>query len=267
MIYFLTVNYHSAEQIGTLIASFPDPSECPYQLVVVNNSADDLQLEKLRGEAIVILESPENIGFGRACNLGMAWIFERDPQALVWAINPDARLAEDLSLRSLQQLFEVHDRVAILGTAIYTHTGELWFGGGTFDPASGTIASGDLDDLQEGLKSCDWVSGCSTIVNFKRFEQCPQFDPAFFLYYEDFDFCQRYRLQGYEVASTNQFAVIHHPLLHHRSESVQQAQPQYFQLFAGAETLRIPHCEGVAFVAGVEHGRCAVAGQTGDLVW
>ena len=211
LIYFLTVNYHSAEQIAALIASFPDLSEFPFQLVIVNNSAGDRQLERLRGEGIEILESQQNVGFGRACNLGMEWIFQHDPEALVWLVNPDASLHENLSLRSLNEFFDSHEGLAIVGTAIYTPTGKLWFGGGSFNPSTGAIDSLNLDDMQVPLRSCDWVSGCSTIVNFSCFDRCPHFDPVFFLYYEDFDFCQHYRLLGYKIAFTNQFAVVHTP--------------------------------------------------------
>ena len=187
-------------------------ADCPYHLVVVNNSAGDRQLAALQKANATILESPENVGFGRACNLGLEWIFARDPQALVWLINPDARLPETLSLSELQVFVRQQESLAILGTIIYTDGGEQWFGDGLFDSASGTISSQDLDICDERpFQPCDWVSGCSMLIHFDCFEQCPQFDPAFFLYYEDFDFCLRYRLQGYTVAITHRFSVVHTP--------------------------------------------------------
>lgn len=59
--------------------------------------------------------------------------------------------------------------------------------------------------------SCDWVSGCSLLLNLKNFAEPPTFDEQYFLYYEDLDFCQRHRVQGHLVAMTSKFSVIHAP--------------------------------------------------------
>ena len=47
--------------------------------------------------------------------------------------------------------------------------------------------------------------------NLGNFYDCPQFDDAYFLYYEDFDFCRRYANQGYLIAVTKDFGVLHQP--------------------------------------------------------
>jgi GT2 family glycosyltransferase len=57
----------------------------------------------------------------------------------------------------------------------------------------------------------DWVTGCSLLINLQHFSECPQFDPDYFLYYEDFDFSRRYAQQGYLVVVTNQIYIIHEP--------------------------------------------------------
>ncbi|WP_204368602.1 glycosyltransferase family 2 protein [Neosynechococcus sphagnicola] len=56
-----------------------------------------------------------------------------------------------------------------------------------------------------------WVSGCSLLVQLQNFPECPQFSPEYFLYYEDFDFCQRYANQGHIVAIAPKIGVIHQP--------------------------------------------------------
>ena len=212
MIYFLTVNYFSAELIGALVKSLPSESSDEYRLVIVNNSAEDCQLRQLELGAVTILESPTNLGFGKGCNLGLKWIYDRDPEAIIWLINPDARLLPNSSLAKLERLLQEYPSLAILGTAIYTEDGcEPWFLGGTFSAATGAIAIQTTQNEKPPFILCDWVSGCSTILNCKCFMQCPAFDAAFFLYYEDFDFCQRYRLADYTVAITHQFAVLHAP--------------------------------------------------------
>ena len=49
------------------------------------------------------------------------------------------------------------------------------------------------------------------LIALKNFTDIPQFDPDYFLYYEDFDFCQRYQKKGHIIALTPQIRVIHQP--------------------------------------------------------
>lgn len=213
MIYFLTVNYYSADLINSLINSLPDEVNDKYRLVVVNNSPADRELQQLELEAAIVLEASANLGFGGGCNLGLQWIYAREPNAIVWLINPDARLFPDCSLAKLDRCLQQHPQLAILGTAIYTeNSGEPWFLKGTFCPETGAIAARvDGENLASPVIVCDWVSGCSMILNCSCFACRPEFDEAFFLYYEDFDFCQRYRQMGHTVAVTHQLAVRHAP--------------------------------------------------------
>jgi GT2 family glycosyltransferase len=49
------------------------------------------------------------------------------------------------------------------------------------------------------------------LLNLKNFSACPCFDDAFFLYYEDFDFCRRYAQQGHRIGVTSQIQITHAP--------------------------------------------------------
>ncbi|MCA1992243.1 MAG: glycosyltransferase family 2 protein [Coleofasciculus sp. S288] len=210
MIYFLTVNYYSTNLIARLINSIPATQDIPHQIVVVNNSADDRTLPELHAESLQILEAKTNLGFGKACNRGLNWIYERNPNAIVWIINPDTYLPEN-TLEKVPPFFNAHPELSIVGTLIYTLVGDIWFAGGEFIPKLGAILSTDLlsSHPDTAYVSCDWVSGCSLLINLHHFRECPQFDPAYFLYYEDFDFCRRYVMQGHQIAITSQFAVVH----------------------------------------------------------
>lgn len=212
MIYFITVNYYSSALIAQLITSLAQPENpTNYALIIVNNSPDDSSLDQLRGTHIHILEAGGNLGFGRGCNLGLAWVYERSPNAIVWLINPDACLHEK-PLIPVTQFIQAHPTISILGTLVTTFSHDVWFSGGRFYPNSGTIAAlqGPID-RQASYLDCDWVSGCSMILNLQNFSECPHFDPEYFLYYEDFEFCWRYRLQGHHIAITHQIEVNHQP--------------------------------------------------------
>lgn len=211
MIYFLTVNYYSTELIAKLIRSLPVDQNIEYKTLIINNSPDDNSIQQLKSESLEILDAGYNLGFGCACNKGLQWIYKKDSQAVVWIINPDAYLPEN-SLEKVNLFFDSYPEISILGTIIHTPKDEIWFAGGSFIPKTGTIKTQDLlTNTQAPYIICDWVSGCSLIVNLGNFSDCPQFDDAYFLYYEDFDFCKRYANQGYLIAVTKEFGVIHQP--------------------------------------------------------
>jgi len=210
VIYFLTINYYSTNLVTHLINSIQSSRDFTYKVVIVNNSPDDDSIHSLKNESILILESGVNLGFGKGCNLGLNWIYQHDTQAIVWIINPDAYLLPD-SLEKINLFFDSYP-VSILGTVIYTPTGKIWFAGGCFNQPTGAILNLDILTLSEtAYVACDWVSGCSLLINLSKFCECPQFDPAYFLYYEDFDFCRRYANQGYLIAVTKHLGVIHQP--------------------------------------------------------
>lgn len=214
MIYLITINYYSGELIARLLESIqasPANDGC-YQLIIVNNSPVDPSLAALTGAPVFILNNQKNLGFGSACNVGLNWVFTHNPGAIVWLINPDTCLTAD-ALKNAREFFQLHPEAAIVGTVVNQPDGQLWFGGGSFQAQTGEIFSQDLfeENPQADYLACDWVTGCSLLVNLAKFKRCPEFDPYYFLYYEDFDFCRRYHAQGYTIGITQQIQVIHYP--------------------------------------------------------
>ncbi len=211
MIYFLTINYYSTPLVTKLISSLPDNQRFEYKIIIINNSPDDNSIYQLKNQSVLIFDATHNLGFGHACNVGLKWIYEQEPQGIVWIINPDAYLSEN-PLDKVRSFFESNPEISILGTIIHTPTGEIWFAGGCFTPATGIITTQDLlTNTETEYVTCDWVSGCSLIVNLRKFDNFPEFDRAYFLYYEDFDLCRRYANQGHTIAVTKQFGVVHQP--------------------------------------------------------
>ena len=210
MLYCLIVNYNSYSLISRLIKSI-SIQEHQCKIIIINNSpVEQNDLKQLESDSVKVIDAGYNIGFGSACNLGISEVYNQDNQALVWLLNPDTFLSDE-TLSKVVSLFPENLEFSILGTLIYSSDQKVWFGGGTFDKKSGSIFSENLFSLppHQPYISCDWVSGCSMIVNLKQFQECPQFDRNYFLYYEDFDFCQRYKRQGHIVAVTHQISIVH----------------------------------------------------------
>jgi len=211
VIYFLTINYYSTQLITKLLSSIQFSIDIPHKTVIINNSPEDDAIHLLKNESILIKEAGNNLGFGSACNLGLSWIYAQDPQAIVWIVNPDAYLLKT-SVDKVRLFFETYPELSIVGTIVYTPNAKVWFSGGFFFRKTGTImAQKKLTPTDSDYMLCDWVSGCSLLINLRNFPDCPKFDPAYFLYYEDFDFCRRYASLGHLIGFTKHLSVIHQP--------------------------------------------------------
>ncbi len=212
VIYLLIINYYSTELIKKLISSIYDINFSNYQIIIINNSPEDQSIQSLNSDNTMILNNQENLGFGKACNVGLNYIYQQDQSALIWLINPDTYFQE-INFDNITNFFQKYSDISILGTIIYTPEQKVWFGGGIFQAKKGDIIETNLFDnnFNQDYLICDWVSGCSMIINLKNFDNCPQFDLNYFLYYEDVDFCLRYQKQGHKIAITNQFSLIHNP--------------------------------------------------------
>jgi GT2 family glycosyltransferase len=214
VIYLLTINYYSSNLIRQLLESLKITNYNNYQVVVVNNSPKDQDLKQLlKYPQVHIIEVEENLGFAAGCNVGLDWIYRQNQEAIAWLINPDTYFLNDY-LTVAEKFFLKYPEISILGTIIYTPDSEIWFAGGDFIPHLGVINCREYlgeNSANSDYFFCDWVSGCSMLINLKNFPTFPQFDTNYFLYYEDFDFCRRYFNEGHKIAFTSQISLIHQP--------------------------------------------------------
>lgn len=225
-LYVIWVNYgcgadiaRSRASLAAQAATVPDLS---LKFICVNNGPGDGRSETLIVEGMTVLEMGENAGFGRACNRGICWVADRDRAAAVWLLNPDTEVGAGCLAaiaRTLATDGQWRENWAICGTTVTTPTGEIWQTGGHWDRRTGSILprrdrapDPPNDPERQPLRDTDWVSGCSLLLNLGHFRNAiPQFDPDFFLYYEDFDLCQRQRRAGHPVQWLPAATVIHHP--------------------------------------------------------
>ncbi|MGB3297616.1 MAG: glycosyltransferase family 2 protein [Phormidesmis sp.] len=241
-LYFLSVNYYSAALISDLMHSL----EANQGIVIVNNSPADRVVHGLAGQTyaggrVTVLDAADNDGFGAGCNLGLQWIYARSPQALVWLINPDTQLLPN-AVSTVRHCFSQR-QISILGTPILDIAGKLWFGSGRFNRWTGSVSSHhQVTNAMGRPMRTRWVSGCSMVLNLALIGHCPQFDEAYFLYYEDCDLCERYYRQGYEIA----IAPI--PLVVHDVSSItgRHTQPKYMHATFSKLTFLRRHASPIA---------------------
>jgi N-acetylglucosaminyl-diphospho-decaprenol L-rhamnosyltransferase len=216
VVYILTVNYNCSDLVIDLAESILRLNDASLAFVVVDNSPHDPGLDSLtQCSKTTILRPGRNMGFGAGCNIGLDYICSGDPEAIVWLLNPDAKLLPGALQEVRRTLERTQPNPGILGTRICDTKGQPWFKHGLFNPWLGSFQDGArssfLADVQksEYCQQADWASGCSLILNMQILPASTRFDTGIFLYYEDVDLCLRLRNQGHPTFITEGTLVEH----------------------------------------------------------
>ncbi len=171
--------------------------------VVVDNASTDGTLEILRGEAdwLELIESQENLGYGRGCNLG--WPSSTTPYVLF--LNPDAVL-DATGLQTMLDFMDAHPQAGIAAPALLDSSGKPHRAGALVTPKS--IIRGRLglaverpERFEPGSDPfrTDWLSGTVQIVRTELLRDLDGFDSRFFMYFEETDLGLRALQSGWEL--------------------------------------------------------------------
>lgn len=196
------VTYQSARTIGrTLAAARRCYDEGLLDTVIVDNDSNDATREILKRESdwARIVLADRNYGFGRGCNIGFA--HARSPYTIF--LNPDAVIEAD-AICTLVAFMEDHPEVGITGPAILCgddernpvlqHTSPR--------PTPWTVVRDSIPFLRRRSRYVSivpgsapmrtgWVSGAVYLIRSELMRRLDGFDPRFFLYWEEIDFCER----------------------------------------------------------------------------
>lgn len=190
------------------------------QTIVIDNASQDESvavLEREFGDSTVVLNT-SNIGFGRANNQALPLATGR----YLLLLNTDAFVAPDTLVSTVNYMDE-HPECGVLGVRLAGRNGDLqpacrnfptpW---NVFLSRSGLarflpkVRMVDEPIPDDGVpRECDWVVGCYLLVRKSVIDQCGLFDPRYFLYFEEVDFCRRAKQSGWKVMHYPRTTVVH----------------------------------------------------------
>ncbi len=212
------VSHNNAPDLPACLQSLA--GESPAAVVVVDNaSADDSVEVARRGGARVVARS-DNGGYSVAVNCGVA----ETHTPVVVILNPDSTVVPG-ALGHLAAVLAGAPAVGAVGPQVRNPDGTVYPSRRTFPSVWTAAAHGFLglfwrdnplsrryrmaDDDTDTPRVVDWVSGSAMAVRREAFDSVAGFDPGYFLYVEDVDFCWRLWQEGWVVAYHPGAAVVH----------------------------------------------------------
>lgn len=225
----IIVNYHCAQMTTDCIRSlFEKTQTASFEAIVVDNASGDGSAELLRqtfGDRIQVIESDENLGFGKANNLGA----RHASGEYLFLLNPDTVLLND-AIGILRAYMKQHTQVGVAGGNLYAPD---------MTPAPSYCLA--FDDLQRERRNAGWahligskiitklgirgkmkefnfsdrekqvayIFGADMMLPKRLFDEVGGFDPAFFMYGEEEELTWRIAQRGYRVMNVPQAKIVH----------------------------------------------------------
>jgi GT2 family glycosyltransferase len=195
-------------------------AEVQLQVIVVDNASSDGSADFVRANwpDVQLIANSTNVGFGRANNQALPLL--RGSRVLL--LNTDAFVSAG-SLRTSLARMEQDPRCGLVGLRLVGRDGAVqpscryfptpWniflsrTGLSRFFPRVQMVDEPGWDDRKPA--ECDWVPGAFLLIRREVIEQVGLFDPRYFLYYEEVDFCRAARSRGWKVCYVPDADVIH----------------------------------------------------------
>lgn len=216
----IIVNYNTTALLLPCIDSIVEHTHgVSYEIIVVDNGSKEEHLAPLRDDdRFTLLEMNENLGFGRANNTGAKKAVGKH----LFLLNPDTLLVND-AITILYKHLETYPDTGICGGNIYNkdmqpaHSYHVLFPSilsemdFAFGQAYRRLRYGKNAQFNHTGKPLDvaMITGADMLVRRAAWEKAEGFDPAFFMYCEDADLCQRIKAQGYRIVSVPEASIIH----------------------------------------------------------
>jgi GT2 family glycosyltransferase len=211
MISVVIVNWNAGRQLLICVKSVVSSSNGLIdKIVVVDNGSTDDSLEQIGEiECVEIVRAEENLGFGRACNLGVS----RCNSDYILLLNPDAEVFErTFDCLRVYLSSEMPQSVGVVGIQLvdgYGHIarsctrfpGPLAFIAGALgaDRLFPKLGHFMVEWPHDESRVVDHVIGAFYLMRRDVFNALGGFDERFFLYLEDLDLSLRAKKAGWDT--------------------------------------------------------------------
>ena len=195
------------------------------EVIVVDNDSHDGSVDELQPlfPSVRWIALDENIGFGRANNVGL----EHASGRYVLYLNPDTIIGAD-TLSVMCRFLDEHPTTGIAGCKVLNPDGSFqvacrrglptpWvsfcklFGLQRLFPSSKLFAGYNLTYLPvDATYAVDALIGAFMVGRTELMRSLGGFDPAFFMYGEDIDLCYRVQQAGFDVTYVHTTSIVHY---------------------------------------------------------
>ena len=206
MFSFVIVNYQTKEMSAACLDSiFKNCPRNEFEIILVDNNSGDGSLDYLRGkfkDSVLFIAAQENLGFGKANNLGA----QKAKGDYLFFLNSDTVLKGNI-LTAIGDCFKNDENIGLVGGRLILPDGrEQPHAYGRFPNCFNFIK---IKFYKNFAAKSQWASGAALVVRKNLFEKMSGFDEKFFMYFEDVDLCLRAYKSGFKTVVCPAANVVH----------------------------------------------------------
>lgn len=186
-------------------------SEYPVQTIVIDNASNDGTVEYIRENfpEIHLIESTENLGFGRANNIGMRYALDNECD-YVFLLNQDAWLDSPDTLKKLVDIYNGHPEYGILSPMhLNVKKDGLVMEYFCRCPDNKKL----IEDLYlkqlTDIYDTHYIHAAAWMLSRNTLETIGGFNPIFYHYEEDGDYLNRVIYHGLKIGVCPAACIIH----------------------------------------------------------
>lgn len=226
----IIVNYNAGSLLNEAVNSLLSSVSVNKIIVVDNNSRDNSMknIEEIASadSRIVCICNNQNLGFAKACNIGMAADGEND---YLFFVNPDC-IVDKNALSKLLSCLKSSPKAGMVGPLILNPDGTEQAGGRRSVPTPwrsfvrafglsrlsrffpGTFSDFLLykQPLPVSPVEIEAISGSCMLIKREALFDVGYLDAGYFLHCEDLDWCMRFRQKGWQIMFVPDALVIHY---------------------------------------------------------
>lgn len=183
-----------------------------YPVIVVDNASTDQTVTHIQSNysQVTILPQVKNLGFGQGNNVGMSYALQQGAEH-VFLLNQDAYLVDNC-LEVLIKKQQQNPQFGVLSPVHLNGKGDALdrnFGNYISSQQVPKLISDLLLDKKEEIYEVPFVNAAGWLLSRKCLETVGGFDPIFFHYGEDDNYCQRVLYHGLKIGVLLQAFLLH----------------------------------------------------------
>ena len=203
LVSIITVNYNNTAVTCELLASLQQISYPRVEVIVVDNASSEDPTHEIIGRfpTVKVIRSEENRGFAGGNNLGI----QAAGGNFLFLVNNDTEFTEGL-IEGLLEVFTTYPDAGVASPKFhyFFQPGTIEYAGyravDIFTGRNSMIGCREKDQGQyDSISATPYAHGGAMMIRRAALEKVGLMPELYFLYYEEFDWCEQFRRKGYKI--------------------------------------------------------------------
>lgn len=217
LVSIISINFNNLEVTSEMLQSLREISYPNVEIIIVDNASEKEPVDNLKEQfpEIILIKSPENLGFAGGNNLGIV----KSKGKYVLLLNNDTFVHPGF-LEPLVLKCEENENIGAVSPKLYFFDDRQllqWAGSLKMNKITMRGFSRGTHEKEQGKYEDDWKSyynhGAAMLVPRKVIEKVGLMAEIYFLYYEELDWGEQIRKNGYEIF------YVHNSIVYHKASA------------------------------------------------